>query len=188
MIRMSSKPRTRSSRRIRALRAQIEARPSTPPAKSWAAVVASGSHPYLQPNHQHAEKDQNCVRISTQRSLVDPRDNNDSEGNAFSRYLPTEAANTHVRTVLLSAPSTQISQVAGVGTTKTGYVIRFRNAESAEVARNNTEWLNELGNNTKLVKPRFGVVVHRTPMEGFDLENASAQTIDKVLEDNSLVD
>jgi hypothetical protein len=30
-------------------------------------------------------------------------------------------------------------------------VIRFKDLESAEVARNNTEWLNELGNSTKLV-------------------------------------
>jgi hypothetical protein len=99
-----------------------------------------------------------------------------------------EAANTHIRTALLSAPSTQDAQVAGVGTTKTGYVIRFKNTESAEAARNNTEWLNELGNNTKLVKPRFGVVVHRTPTEDFDLENASAQAIEKIMEENELTE
>ena len=34
---------------VRALRAQIDALPSTPVAKSWAAVAAS--HPPLQPNH-----------------------------------------------------------------------------------------------------------------------------------------
>jgi hypothetical protein len=28
------------------------------------------------------------------------------------------------------------------------------------MARNNTEWLTELGNDTRLVKPRFGVAVH----------------------------
>jgi hypothetical protein len=39
------------------------------------------------------------------------------------------------------------------------------------VARNNTEWLNELGNNKKLVKPQFGVVVYRTPLENLDLGN-----------------
>lgn len=109
-----------------------------------------------------------------------------SDQNNFGRYLPTETANTHIRTALLSTPSTQDAQVAGVGTTKTGYVIRFKDPESAEAARNNSEWLNELGNNTKLVKPRFGVVVHRTPTDDFDLENANAQAIEKIMEENEL--
>lgn len=76
--------------------------------------------------------------------------------------------------------------MAGIGTTKTGYVIRFKDPESAEAARTNTEWLNELGNNTKLVKPRFGVVVHCTPTEDFDLENANAEAIEKIIEENDL--
>lgn len=59
---------------------------------------------------------------------------------------------------------------------------------SAEAARNNTEWLNELGNNTKLVKPRFGVVVHRTPTEDFDLENANTEAIAKIMEENDLAE
>ena len=54
------------------------------------------------------------------------------------------------------------------------------------MARNNTEWLNELGNSTKLVKPRFGVVVHRTLTENFDLENANARAIEKIIEENDL--
>ncbi|KAJ9480546.1 hypothetical protein VN97_g13009, partial [Penicillium thymicola] len=122
---------------VRALRAQIDALPSTPVAKSWATVAAS--HPPLQQNHQRPDKDQSCIRISTQRSYADPRDNDNSEQNIFGRYLPTETANTHIRTALLSTPSTQDAQVAGVGTTKTGYVIRFKDPESAEAARNNSE-------------------------------------------------
>jgi hypothetical protein len=86
----------------------------------------------------------------------------------------------------MNAPPTQDAQVAGIGTTKTGYVIRFKDTESAELARNNTEWLNELGNNSKLVKPRFGIVVHRTPTENFDLENANAQAIERIMEENDL--
>lgn len=82
--------------------------------------------------------------------------------------------------------STQDAQVAGVGTTKTGYVIRFKDTASAEAARNNMEWLHELGNNTKLVKARFDVVVHRTPTEDFDLENANAQAIEKIMKENDL--
>ncbi|KAJ9481484.1 hypothetical protein VN97_g11989, partial [Penicillium thymicola] len=171
---------------VRALRAQIDALPSTPVAKLWAAVAAS--HPPLQPNHQRTDKDQNCVRINTQRSFVDSRDNDNGEQSTFGRYLPTGTANTHIRSALLSAPTTQDAQVAGVGTTKTGYVIRFKDPESAEAARINSEWLNELGNNTKLVKPRIGVVVHRTPTECFDLENANAQAIEKIMEENDLIE
>jgi hypothetical protein len=171
---------------IRTLRERIETLKPVTEARSWAAVAASGSISSPQSNHQRPEKERNCIRISTQRSFVDPSDNDNTDGNTFGRYLPTDAANTHIRTALLNAPSTQDAQVAGVGTTKTGYVIRFKDPESAEVARNNTEWLNELGNNTKLVKPRFGVVVHRTPTEDFDLENANAEAIEKVMEENDL--
>jgi hypothetical protein len=172
---------------VRALRAQIEANPQPNPPRTWAAIAASGPDD-PQPSPRRPEKDRNCVRISTQRSLVDPRDNENSEGDIFGRYLSTDSANTHIRSALLSAPSTQDAQVAGIGTTKTGYLIRFKDPESADAARNNTEWLNELGNNTKLVKPRFGVVVHRTPTEDFDLENANAQAVQKIMEENDLAE
>ena len=78
--------------------------------------------------------------------------------------------------------------MAGIGTTKRVYLIRFKDSGSAEAARNNTEWLNELGNNTKLVKPRFGIVVHRTPTENFDLENANSQAIQTIMEENDLAE
>lgn len=76
--------------------------------------------------------------------------------------------------------------MAGIGTTKTGYVVRFKDPESAKTARNNTEWLDELGNSTKLVKPRFGIVVHRTLTEDFDLENSPSQAIEKIIDENDL--
>lgn len=84
--------------------------------------------------------------------------------------------------------------MAGIGTTKTGYLIRFQDTESAEVARNNSGWIQRLGNNTKLVKPRFGVVVHRTPTEEFDLGTGASpptaeqiiQAAGKIIEDNNL--
>lgn len=173
---------------VRALQTRIEAPPSPAPARSWAMVAANGDSPPPQLNHQRPDKDQNCIRISTQRSFVDPRDNDRNDGNTFGRYLPTEAANTHIRTALLNTPPTQDAQVAGVGTTKTGYVIRFKDQASTKAARSNLEWLNELGNNTRLVKPRFGIVVHRTPTEDFDLENANAQAIEKVTEENELTE
>ncbi|OQD63307.1 hypothetical protein PENANT_c468G10410, partial [Penicillium antarcticum] len=91
-------------------------------------------------------------------------------------------------TALLKTPSTQDAQVAGIGTTKTGYVIRFKNQTSAEMARNNTEWLTELGNDTRLVKPRFGVAVHHIPTFGLDLENRKTEAIEKIANENDLTD
>lgn len=142
-------------------------------------------HASPQPHNHRPDKGRNCVRISTNPFFVDLRDNDNSEGDTFGRYLSTDSAYTHIRTALLNAPSTQDAQVAGIGTTKTGYLIRFKDPESAKAARNNSEWLNELGNNTKLVKPRFGVVVHRTLTEVFDLENVNAQGIEKIMEETT---
>lgn len=76
-------------------------------------------------------------------------------------------------------------QVAGIGT-KTGYVIRFKDLVLAETARKNNEWLRELGNETKLVKPRFGVVVHYVPIGGLNLEQDKERTIRKIMEENDL--
>ncbi|KAJ5655065.1 hypothetical protein N7490_002068 [Penicillium lividum] len=39
----------------------------------------------------------------------------------------------------------------------------------------------------KLVKPRFGVVVHRTPTEEFDLETGATQAAEEIIEDNDLM-
>jgi regulator of replication initiation timing len=146
---------------MKALRTQIETNSPATATKNWAAVAAEGGNSASLVNPQRPERDQDCVRINTQRTFVDPRDNDNSEGNTFGRYLSIDAANSHIRTTLQSDTATQDAQLAGIGTTKTGYIIRFKNTESAEMARTNTEWLHKLGNNTRLMKPRFGVVVHR---------------------------
>ena len=175
---------------VQALRKQVERLPATPPAtpptRSWAAVVANTDNLGQPTTNQHNPKEQNCVRISTPRTCGDPQDNEGNSGNIFGRYLPTAAANTQIRAALLSTPPTQDVQVAGIGTTKTGYVVRFKDPGSADVARNNTEWLTELGNDTKLVKPRFGVAVHRTPTEEFNLDGDKHQAIQKIMEENEL--
>lgn len=67
-------------------------------------------------------------------------------------------------------------------------MIRSKDLESADAARKNTEWLNKLGNNTKLVRPWCGIVVHRTPTEDFDLEGAKAQAIEQITEENELTE
>ena len=138
-----------------------------------------------QENRRQTDKEKNCVRISTRRSPDDSLDTEDNR-NAFGRYLPTPTANTHIRTALLNAPSTQDVQVAGIGTTKTRYVIRFKDPPLAESARNNTEWLNELGNDTKLVIPRFGVAVHHAPTQGLYLDRDKTGTIEKITKENDL--
>ncbi|KAJ6103652.1 hypothetical protein N7486_003874 [Penicillium sp. IBT 16267x] len=173
---------------VKALRAQIENAPPGTATRTWATVVANGGNGISPLSHQQPEKDQDCIRISTQRTFVDPRGNSNNDGNTFGRYLPIDAANNHIRTALQSDAATQDTQVAGIGTTKTGYIIRFKNAESAKMARNNTEWLQTLGNNTKLVKPRFGVVVHRTPTKEFDLEVGAVPATEKIINDNDLAE
>jgi hypothetical protein len=77
-------------------------------------------------------------------------------------------------------------QVLGVGTTRTGYVIQFQDQPQAEIARSNTDWLEGLGNNTRLTRPRFAVVAHRTPTEDFlTLENKKA-FINSIMEENKM--
>ncbi|EED11754.1 hypothetical protein TSTA_109330 [Talaromyces stipitatus ATCC 10500] len=80
---------------------------------------------------------------------------------------------------LSTTKPTKDVQVAGVGTTKTGYVIRFRDAQLAEIAQNNTAWLEELGNETKLVKPQF---------KDFDLDKEKKEGIEKIMEENDLAE
>ena len=77
-----------------------------------------------------------------------PDDSLDTEDSrdAFGRYLPISSANTHIRPARLNATSTQDVQVVGISTTKTGYVIRFKEPVLAERPSNSTERLNELGN------------------------------------------
>ncbi|CRL30973.1 BTB/POZ fold [Penicillium camemberti] len=153
---------------VKALRTQIETNPPETATKTWAAVAAGGGNSSSLVSPQRTERDQYCIRTSAQRTFVDPRDNDNSDGN-------TDAA-------------TQDGQLAGIDTTKTGYIIRFKNSESAGMARTNTEWQHKLGNNTRLVKPRFGVVVHRTPTEDSDIETGATQAAEKITAENDLAD
>ncbi|EED11825.1 conserved hypothetical protein [Talaromyces stipitatus ATCC 10500] len=162
---------------IQALRTQIENQATTIlPPNPW-AEVASTIPPTINilPRPQ---KELNCVRIST--AQPEATDNNGNNNDNFTRFLPTDTANKHIRTTLSNIESTKDIQVAGVGTTKTGY--------SAKTAQNNTAWLEELGNETKLVKPQFGIVVHRVPTEDFDLEKEKREGIEKIMEENDLAE
>lgn len=106
---------------IQTLRSQIEAQTLSTP-KSWATVAAAAAANAAEhPPHAiipRPQREPNCVRISTAPTL-----DNDIDNNRFTRFLPTEAANTHIRTALLNTEPTKEVQVAGIGSTKTGYVI-----------------------------------------------------------------
>jgi hypothetical protein len=161
---------------------------SLPSTLSWASIAAGqqstegGASLSRATSTQSAKEEPNCLRISTNQNTKDGQTTEDS----FARYLPTQAANTHIRTALQNSEATKEAQVVGVGTTKTGYVIRFKDANSKEVAKANSEWLETLGNGTKLVKTRYGVVVHRMPTEGLDLPEGKKEAIERIIEENDL--
>jgi hypothetical protein len=134
-------------------------------------------------NRKKQTKELNCVRVSTQ---VREGDTEIGGPDIFTRNLPPNQAIAHIQNALSKTQVTQETQVMGVGTTRTGYVIRFRDQNQAETARDNLTWLEKLGNNTKLVQPRFGVVVHRIPTDDFlPLENEKAG-INKIMEENEM--
>ena len=176
---------------VKSMRTRLEEYSVSPPTtRSWASVAAGSDDPTSpvgstlsrSTTSNTSSKELSCVRISTK-----PQTNEtDAESLVFTRYLPTDSANAQIRTALLNADATKDVQVAGVGTTKTGYVIRFVDEQSASVARNNTEWLDELGNGTKLVKPRFGVVVHRTPTEVVAPDESKDKSIERIMDENHL--
>jgi hypothetical protein len=176
---------------IKSIRTQLDQYSLSPPSRSWASVVAGSND--TQPNGtslgqdtnastRKSNKESNCIRISTRSQSNQSGDNNPG----FTRYLPTDTANTHIRNALLNVDATKDAQVVGVGTTKTGYIIRFTDDQSANKARNNVDWLGELGNGTKLVKPRFGVVAHRTPTEAVDTQDGKGNSIKEIMNENGL--
>ena len=177
---------------VRMLRGQVSAlSASLPSTQSWASVVAGSNNTQTAsltsishqqaPNKQMIQKEANCVRISTAPKLSDATDED-----GFTRYLDTKAANRHIQEALRQSETTKEVKVLGVGTTKMGYVIRFSDTETATKAKTCSEWLQKLGNTTKLVKPRFGVVAHRFPTAGIDLEKDKQQAIDNIMEENDM--
>jgi FtsZ-binding cell division protein ZapB len=117
---------TKLQEEVQALREQIKAQTDNPTPRTWAEVIAGNNSQNTVITAPRPQKELNCVRISTARPTdeIDFKNNN----NRFTRFLPTDAANNHIRTALSNAEPTKDVQVAGVGTTKTGYVIRFRDA------------------------------------------------------------
>ena len=182
---------TQLQEEVSSIRSQFKAfSVSVPSTRTWASVAAGlsstpsdgESNASQTTNKEKSDENTNCVRITTK---LRPTEDGETSP-AFVRYLSTESANAQIRNALHNGEATKDAQVAGVGTTKTGYVIRFKDKESAELARTNNEWLRELGNDTKLVKPRFGVVVHRTPTEELSVEEKMEESINKIMNENDL--
>ncbi|KAF4213880.1 hypothetical protein CNMCM5878_009870 [Aspergillus fumigatiaffinis] len=173
---------------LQSLRSAITTPKTTSDGRSWARVTAGGDQAqpatvYSLLNNGNQNKEYNCIRVNTKPN---GKDGEDEGENTFRRYLPPRAAVAHIQNALATTNETKDIQVLGVGTTRTGYVIRFENKSQAETARSNTSWLEELGNDTKLARPRFAVVAHRTPTEDFLSPESERTFIEKIVEENNI--
>lgn len=159
----------------------------TPP-RSWASIANGGSAtqastgPTAPTNHSQLTKEPHCLRISTKATRTGDEVNEEN----LARNLPIGRAIGLIRGALLKTDKTKDVEVTGVNTTRTGYVVRCKDAQSAATAKAHTEWLQELGNNTKLVKPRFPVVVHRFPTDGIMLPDNEHEFIHQLMEENEM--
>jgi hypothetical protein len=178
------------SESIESLHVKLSTAQTTAPQRTWATVAArpntnaiNGEATSTARVQRESNRENACVRISTAPQAIAETDHD--EDHTFRRFLSSEKASEQIREALNHEEATQEVQVAGIGPTKTGYIVRFRDEDSAKVARENTQWLTKLGNNTKLVKQRFGVVVHRTPTAQVNFDDKE-QAIGKLTEENEL--
>jgi hypothetical protein len=154
-----------------------------PPANSWAVVAARGGA--LQPApptyNTQSGNSPTTLRINTPMLPSAPG----ATAESFTRYMQTDQAVESISQALRKYDTTKEAEVLGVGSTKLGYLVRFRNAKSKELAQRNTEWVEELGPGTRIVKPRFGVVAHCTPTDEVNMEEKE-ETVRKIALENNL--
>jgi hypothetical protein len=101
--------------------------------------------------------------------------------------METSKASSLVAEALKKDTTTQNVQVAGIGTTRAGYLVRFKDKEAKETACKNEKWLKELGNGVKIAKPLFGVVVHRAPTNEVPTPGGQKEeSIAKITQENDL--
>ncbi|EQL29764.1 hypothetical protein BDFG_07658 [Blastomyces dermatitidis ATCC 26199] len=131
------------------------------------------STPSLAPTSASTKADRKdpplCVCISAVQAS-DPME----YGGSLTRYLPVEEVKARVTDALQKNMPTEGVEIIGVGTTKTGYIIRFRDEAFKDTASVNGGWLWNLGSQTKLVRPRF-----------VNTEDKS-QSMKKITEENEL--
>ncbi|OQD79006.1 hypothetical protein PENANT_c067G00250 [Penicillium antarcticum] len=131
-------------------------------------TVRTGRHARVESEQTHADSEP-----------VELGNTGTSTGRATTKEI-WQIINEKLHEEILALRS-QAAQVASIGTTKTRYVIRFKNNPAlAETARNNKEWLTDLGNHTTLVKPRFGLAVHHVPAFWLDLENRAIEAMEMI--------
>lgn len=174
---------------VRSLESKLEqTTASLPPPRSWASVANGGSAtqastgPTAPTNYPQPTKEPHCLRISTKANRTEDEVNEEN----LTRNLPIGKAIGLIRGALLKTDKTKDVEVTGVNTTRTGYVVRCKDEQSAATAKTHTEWLQKLGNKTKLVKPRHPVVVHRFPTDGIVLPDNEHEFIRQLMEENDM--
>ena len=174
---------------VRSLETKLEQTTArSPPSRSWASV-ANGSNvtqapagPTAPTKHPQPTKEPHCLRISIKAGQADSDGNEES----LTRNLPVGRAIGLIRGALHKTDQTKDVEVTGINTTRTGYVVRCKDEQSAQKAKTHTQWLQGLGNNTKLVKPRYPVVVHRFPTEGIMLPEHEDEFTRRLMEENEM--
>lgn len=119
------------------------------------------------------------IKIST----APPQVGQDPPENHLKRDMPHDAAAKHISDALSGCHSTKDVEILGVGNTKTGYLIRFRTDRGKETADRNAEWVEKLGDDVKIIRPRYGVVVHLTPTEEVQIDSKD-HSIEKISQEN----
>ncbi|OAT13730.1 hypothetical protein BDBG_17906 [Blastomyces gilchristii SLH14081] len=145
---------------------------------SWASIAAIGAgehppNPTPPPPSKPKNRDQKdallCIRIST---VITPTPSDKTE-DSLTRYLPAEEVKNRVVKALRKNKPTEAAEI---------------DEALKEAANKNSEWLRDLGDQTKVVRPQFGIVVHRTPTREINLTDDKARSITKITEENELTD
>lgn len=155
---------------------------SRPQSQSWATVTARGALQTPPTYNRQSGNNPTTILID-----VPPPGPDQTPANGFTRNLPTPTAVNLVSRALKSQEPTKQAEVLGAKATKRGYLIRFKNKEAKQLAIQNQEWTTVLGKDTKINRPRFGVVAHRTPTGEVQIEEKE-NAIQKITLENKLLE
>jgi len=168
--------------------ARVTPTTTTPSAGNWAVVAARGGTATAAatraPNLDNTQPRNGPTTLRIYTSLVPSSPGVTDQ--SFTRYMSADKATTCISKALQANDATKEAQVAGVGSTKLGYLIRFKDEKSKELAYKNDKWVHDLGTDTRVIKPRYGVVVHRTPTEEVQIQQ-KVVAISKIASENDLL-
>lgn len=137
-------------------------RQQQPQQRNWARVAAlPPTVPPPQSYHKQSGNSLRVMKITTTQLQTDQ----DTSDNQLKRDMPQDEAAKQISDALKECDNTKDVEILGVGSTKTGYLIRFRTDKGKETAEKNTEWVEKLGEQTKITHPRYGIVAHLTLTE-----------------------